>query len=80
MNVFWFVAAAVALGVMIFYGRILFKRVLFSARLKKACQPTRATGRHHRSGARHAHARAQAWILCGPKPPARLPAAVSARF
>ena len=38
MNVFWFVAAAVALGVMIFYGRILFKRVLFSARLKKACR------------------------------------------
>lgn len=38
MKVFWFVAAAVALGVMIFYGRILFKRVLFSARLKKACR------------------------------------------
>lgn len=38
MKVFWFVAAAVALGVMIFYGRILFKRLLFSARMKKACR------------------------------------------
>lgn len=38
MKVFWFVAAAVALGVMIFYGRILFKRVSFAARMKKACR------------------------------------------
>ena len=37
-------------------------------------------GTSPQGGARHAHARAQARILCGPKPPACLPAAVSARF
>lgn len=36
--IFLFVAALAALCAAIFYGRILFKRVLFSARLKKACR------------------------------------------
>lgn len=36
--IFLFVAALAALCAAIFYGRILFKRVLFSARMKNACR------------------------------------------
>ena len=38
---------------------------------RKACQPTRVTGRRRREGALHVRAPAQALILCIPKPPAR---------
>ena len=38
---------------------------------RKACQPTRVTGRRRREVARHVRAPAQARILCIPKPPAR---------
>lgn len=36
--IFLFIAAAAALCAAIFYGRILFKRVSFAARMKKACR------------------------------------------
>ena len=46
-------------------------RAIGEPRGRKACQPTRVTGRRRREGARHVRAPAQVRIVYIPKPPAR---------